>query len=53
MRKGWALTNCCRYVTEDGTPMVGSTYCKCKCPHYRGEVKILLWRFVKCAYREL
>lgn len=50
---GLALTNCCWLLTERGTPMVGLTYCKRECLHYRGEVKFLFWRFVKCNYRRL
>lgn len=48
IKSDFILTNCCWYETENGTPMVGSTYCKKMCPHYKGEIKILCWNFVKC-----
>lgn len=50
-KKDWALTNCCRYETKYGNnPMVGSTFCETKCPHYKGTIKLLFWKFVKCSY---
>ena len=50
--KGWALTNCCWFYAPNGNPMVGSKYCRSECPHHRGVVKILLWKFVKCGFRK-
>ena len=45
---GFVLTNICGLFTEGGTPMVGSKYCKEKCPHFNGVTKILFWKFIKC-----
>ena len=47
---GFICTNCCWYQTENGTPMVGSTYCQKQCPNYRGKFRFLFWNFVKCKY---
>lgn len=49
-KQDWALTNCCWYDTKDGVPMVGSTFCKTNCPHYKGTMRLLFWKFVKCSY---
>ena len=49
-KQGWALTNCCWYNTEYGIPMVGSTFCQTNCPHYKGTMRLLFWKFVKCSY---
>lgn len=49
-KRGWALTNCCWFETKDGNPMVGSTFCKGICPHYKGTMRLLFWKFVKCGY---
>lgn len=48
--RGWALTNCCWFYTKNGTPMVGSKFCREMCPRHRGVVRILFWRFVKCGH---
>lgn len=48
IRNGWVLTNCCWHETENGMPMVGSKYCKEFCPYYKGTLKFLWWKFVKC-----
>lgn len=50
LKKSWILTNCCWYNTKYGVPMVGSTFCKTNCPHYKGIIKLLFWKFVKCSY---
>ena len=47
--KNGYLTNACwNNCQTDGVPHVGSKYCKKMCPHYKGEIKILCWNFVKC-----
>jgi hypothetical protein len=35
---------------KKGVPMVGSTFCKTNCPHYKGTMRLLFWKFVKCSY---
>lgn len=45
---GFLLTNICGLITENGTPMVGSKYCKEMCPHFSGVTKLLFWKFIKC-----
>ena len=30
--------------------MVGSTFCKTNYPHYKGTMRLLFWKFVKCSY---
>jgi hypothetical protein len=52
-KKGWALTNFCWYETKDGFPMVGSTFCDTYCPHYKGTIRLLFWKFVKCGYERI
>lgn len=29
-------------------PVVGSYYCRKNCPFFKGELKILFWKFIKC-----
>lgn len=45
---GFVLTNMCGLITENGTPMVGSRYCKEICPYFVNVTKILFWKFIKC-----
>ena len=45
---GFVLTNICGLITEGGTPIVGSKYCKKECPHFNGVTKILFWKLIKC-----
>lgn len=44
----WVLTNCCGLITPDGTPMVGSKYCKENCPYFKGILNVFGFKFVKC-----
>lgn len=50
LKQDCILTNCCWYNTKYGVPMVGSTFCKTNCPHYKGVIRLLFWKFVKCSY---
>lgn len=50
IKNGFVLTNCCWYSTRNSFPMVGSTFCKTNCPHYKGTIRLLFWEFVKCSY---
>ena len=52
-KQGLRLTNCCWYDTKGSTPMVGSKFCKNNCPHYKGTMRLLFWKFVKCSYFRL
>jgi len=45
---GFLLTNMCGLITKNGTPMVGSKYCKEMCPHFNSTIKLLFWEFIKC-----
>ena len=49
-KHGWVLTNRCLYKTKYGFPMVYFKFCKTKCPHYKGTMRLLFWKFVKCSY---
>lgn len=50
IKRGCALTNCCWYSIKNDFPMVGSTFCKTNCPHYKGTIRLLFWKFVKCSH---
>lgn len=49
-KQGCLLTNCCWYDAKDGVSMVGSTFRKTNCPRYKGTIRFLFWKFVKCSY---
>ena len=49
-KKGFVLTNICNDQTMNGRPMVGSTWCKTKCPYYRGELNMFFIKFIKCLW---